>query len=127
MSIIGVALGVIVLFVVQSVMNGFQHEIRRTIIATQGEVRVNANNNNILYNADSLGNFLQNQPEVAALAQYAYGIGMLEYNNRSIFPIIKGIDFENEIKVVELQKFIKEGDLQNFDNRGIILSSELAS
>ncbi|MDR2432897.1 MAG: ABC transporter permease [Puniceicoccales bacterium] len=126
MSIIGVALGVMVLFVVQSVMNGFQHEIRQTIIATQGEARVNANNG-VLYNADSLGNFLKNQSEVAALARYAYGIGMLEYNNRSIFPIIKGIDFENEIKIVELQKFIKKGNLQNFDNRSIILSSELAS
>lgn len=122
MSIIGVALGVMVLFVVQSVMNGFQHEIRQTIVSTQGEVRIDVNNN-ILYNADRL----KDRPEVAALARYAYGVGMLEYNNRSIFPLIKGIDLENEIKVVELQKFIKEGSLQNFDNRSIILSSELAS
>ncbi|MDR1528166.1 MAG: ABC transporter permease [Puniceicoccales bacterium] len=126
MSIIGVALGVTVLFVVQSVMNGFQHEIRRTIVATQGEVRIDANNN-ILYNADNLGNFLKNRPEVTALARYSYGVGMLEYNSRSIFPLIKGIDLENEVKVVELKKFIKEGSLQNFDNRSIILSSELAN
>ncbi|MDR1890782.1 MAG: ABC transporter permease [Puniceicoccales bacterium] len=125
MSIVGVALGVMVLFVVQSVMNGFQHEIRQTIVDTQGEVRVDAGNN-IIYNAESLNAFLKSRPEVTAAARYAYGIVMLEYNNRPTFPVIKGIDMENEGKVVSLQKFIKDGNLQNFDYGGIILSGELA-
>jgi lipoprotein-releasing system permease protein len=126
MSILGVALGVMVLFIVQSVMNGFQHEIRQSIVDMQGEVRVDANSN-IIHNANGLSTFLKNQPEVVAVAHYAYGIVMLKYNNRPSFPIIKGIDLENEIKVVELRKFIKNGNIQDFDCESIILSSELAN
>jgi lipoprotein-releasing system permease protein len=40
MSLIGVTLGVAVLVIVLSVMNGFQTEIRRNLIRVQGEIRV---------------------------------------------------------------------------------------
>ncbi|MDR1413654.1 MAG: ABC transporter permease [Puniceicoccales bacterium] len=123
-SIFGVALGVAVLFVVQSVMEGFQYNIRQTIVDTQGDVRVDAQHT--IYDGDNLVEFLQNFPGVEAAAKYAYGIGMLKYGNRSIFPLVKGVDIENELRVTKIGKFIKSGNLDNFDCGGIILSSELA-
>ena len=42
-SVLGVALGVMVLTIVTSVMGGFGYEIRRMIVQTEGEVQVKAN------------------------------------------------------------------------------------
>src|SRR5258706_9651198 len=39
-SVMGVALGVMVLVIVTSVMGGFGHELRRMIVETEGEVQV---------------------------------------------------------------------------------------
>jgi ABC-type lipoprotein release transport system permease subunit len=58
MSIVGAAVGVMVLSVVQSVMHGFQHEIRQTIGDTEGEVDVDTSNN-IIYHLESLNTFLK--------------------------------------------------------------------
>ncbi|MDR1401417.1 MAG: ABC transporter permease [Puniceicoccales bacterium] len=124
MSIFGVALGVAVLFVVQSVMEGFQHNIKRMIVDTQGDVHVDRQR--IICDGDALVKFLQSFPEVEAAAKYAYGFAMLKRGNQSLFPLIKGIDVAKELRVTGLGKFIKAGNLDNFDCGGIILSSELA-
>ncbi|MDR1595724.1 MAG: ABC transporter permease [Puniceicoccales bacterium] len=129
MSIFGVALGVTVLFVVQSVMDGFQHNIRRAIVETQGDVRVESQDvecQGLIHGTDNLVSFLMNFPDVAAVAKYAYGITMLKCGGRTAFPMVKGIDVENEPKVVDLLKFVKHGSLEGLDCGGIALSSDLA-
>ncbi|MDR3144109.1 MAG: ABC transporter permease [Puniceicoccales bacterium] len=123
-SVLGVALGVMVLFVVQSVMDGFQRNIRQAIVGTQGDLRVDSKSP--IMDGDDVDTFLKSLPEVAATAKYSYGIAMMQRDKRPAFPIIKGIDLENELRVVDLQKFIKCGTLENFDSGGVILSGELA-
>jgi lipoprotein-releasing system permease protein len=124
MSIAGVVIGVMVLFVVQSVMEGFQRNIRETIVRTQGDVRIDSPH--VIYEGDELDAFLQNLPEVEATAKYAHGVAMLQYDNRPVFPAIKGIDLENESRVMAVEKFIKQGSLDNFYSGSIILGGELA-
>jgi lipoprotein-releasing system permease protein len=125
MSIFGVALGVLVLFVVQSVMEGFQHNIRTTIVETQGDVRIDSRR--VMHVDSELNELLEDFPEIEASAKYAYGVAMLKRNNRTAFPLLKGIDLENETKVVALKKFTKFGNLNDFGDGSIILSSELAN
>ena len=43
MSIMGVMLGVCVLVIVQSVMNGFGEGIRQRLTETQGDIRIRSN------------------------------------------------------------------------------------
>jgi len=43
MSIVGVMLGVCVLVIVQSVMNGFGEGIRTRLVETQGDIRIRSN------------------------------------------------------------------------------------
>ncbi|MDR1433195.1 MAG: ABC transporter permease [Puniceicoccales bacterium] len=124
MSIVGVALGVVVLFVVQSVMEGFQYNIKKMIVDTQGDVRVDSKH--MIFDVDKLEDFLRNFPGVAAVARYAYGMMMLKYDDRTGFPTIKGVDIENEAKVIDLRKFIKQGNLENFNCGGIVLNDEMA-
>jgi lipoprotein-releasing system permease protein len=124
MSILGVALGVMVLFVVQSVMEGFQSNIRTTLVETQGDILIQSPH--IIHDSDNLESLLQQFPEVTAMAKYAYGVVMLKHDSRPVFPVIKGIDVENEMKVINLKNFIKRGDLENLEVGGIVLSRELA-
>ncbi len=71
-SIAGVMLGVAVLIIVLSVMNGFGDEIREKIIETNGHVRVE--NGGIMVDQDAVMARIRGLPGVAAVAPYAQGI-----------------------------------------------------
>ena len=99
-SIAGVMLGVAVLIIVLSVMNGFGDEIREKIIETNGHVRVE--NGGIMVDQDAVMARIRGLPGVAAVAPYAQGIVMLQAGNRPSFPFIRGIDAGREQGVVPL-------------------------
>lgn len=123
-SILGVALGVIVLFVVNSVMNGFQSEICTKIVNTQGEIRIDSSN--MINNASNIYSYLKKDKDIEAVSAYIMGILMLQFDDKQAFPIAKGIKIIDENKVVPLTDFIKIGQLENLDDDSIIISSELA-
>jgi hypothetical protein len=79
-SVAGVMLGVAVLIIVLSVMNGFGDEIRTKIIETNGHVRIE--NGGIMYDQDSVMAKVRGLPEVAAVTPYARGMVMLQLSNR---------------------------------------------
>ena len=74
-SVAGVMLGVAVLIIVLSVMNGFGDEIREKIIETNGHVRVE--NGGVMFDQEAVMRQIREMPEVAAVAPYARGIVML--------------------------------------------------
>ncbi len=123
-SVAGVMLGVAVLIVVLSVMNGFGVEIRRKIVETYGDVRVE--NGGIIYDADALMQKIRSVPGVAALAPYAQGIVMVQAGNRPAYPFIRGIDLTQEQAVTPLGRFLVAGQLRNLDDDSVFLSSGLA-
>ena len=62
MSIFGVSLGVCVLFVVNSVMDGFQERIKNTIAKTQGDIQILSHD--IIYNTNEVYDTLKNFSEI---------------------------------------------------------------
>jgi lipoprotein-releasing system permease protein len=125
MSIVGVALGVCVLIIVQSVMNGFGEGIRSRIVETYGDIRIQSP-----YLIDDWGaNFAEVAafPEVLALAPYAEGVVLLQYGNKPEFPGIRGIDPVAEERVLPIRQFITSGDLDEFDDEGIFMGDGLAA
>jgi lipoprotein-releasing system permease protein len=124
-SIAGVMLGVAVLIIVLSVMNGFGVEIRQKIVETNGDVRVE--NGGIMYDQEAVMAKIRRLPGVAAAAPYAQGMVMLQAGNRPAFPLISGIDVERAQEVVPLAKFLVVGRLEDLDNDSVFLSSELAA
>ena len=56
LAIIGVALGVAVLLIVLSVMNGFQNNIKQKIVDSNGEIRIESTTGNLRY--ENLANIL---------------------------------------------------------------------
>ncbi|MDR3143860.1 MAG: ABC transporter permease, partial [Puniceicoccales bacterium] len=91
-SISGVAIGTAVLFIVLSVMNGFQFGIQKRITDFQGDVQIG--DGAPLPVSETLLRFLVTQPEIQSFMPYAHGIVMLQAGNRPIFPAIQGSDWE---------------------------------
>ncbi|MDR2812460.1 MAG: ABC transporter permease [Puniceicoccales bacterium] len=123
MSIVGVALGVAVLVVVLSVMNGFQAEIRRNLIRIQGEIRVECPG--LVEDLAEFERKMRTFSEIEAVAPYGCGIVMLIHNGQPAFPLAKGIT-EDEAKVTGIGELLKFCSLEDLDRDRIILGEQLA-
>ncbi len=124
MSIMGVMLGVCVLVIVQSVMNGFGEGIRQRLVETQGDIRIRSNE--VVYDWEAQLAHLLEEPNVLAAAPFAEGVVMLQHENRPQFPMIRGVDPVGESEVIALDQFITVGDLEAFDDEGVFLGEGLA-
>ncbi|RME72785.1 MAG: ABC transporter permease [Verrucomicrobia bacterium] len=124
-AVVGVMLGVAVLIVVLSVMNGFGNQIRRMVVDTQGHVRVDTGG--IIYHYNELREKVLAIEGVKAVAPFAQGMVMIQHANRPGFPVIQGIDPRHEAEVVPMERFLKSGALEDLDDDSILLSSGLAA
>lgn len=124
MSIIGVMLGVCVLVIVQSVMNGFGEGIRSRLVETYGDIRIRSQE--VIYDWEDAIARLQQEKSVVAATPFAEGVVMLQHGNKPQFPMIRGIDPVAEEQVVDLEKFLTNGDLEAFDDEGVFLGEGLA-
>jgi len=124
-SIAGVMLGVAVLIIVLSVMNGFGVEIRQKIVETNGDVRVE--NGGIMYDQDAVMAKIRSLPGVVAVTPYAQGMVLLQAGNRPSFPVIHGMDVASAQRVVPLAKFLVVGRVEDLDDDSVFLSSGLAA
>ncbi len=125
LAIVGVALGVMVLVVVQSVMSGFGAEIRSKLQATSGDIRVV--NGGIIDDPERLIAELRARPEVAAVVPYAEGIVMLQHESRPEFPMIHGYDVLAPIPVLPLEDFLLSGRPEDLDDGRTFLGRGLAA
>ena len=64
-------------------------------------------------------------PGVVATAPYVQGPVIVEFHNRRPAPLIRGVDPNQEEKVIPLQKFIKFGKL-DLEGESTVLGIELA-
>jgi len=122
-SVIGVMLGVTVLILVISVMTGFDRELRQKVMDFDAHILVTTED--VLHDWRDLTVKIRNTPGVVATAPYVQGPVIVEFQNRRLAPMIRGIDPAEEEKVVPLQKFIKQGKL-DLDGESAVLGIELA-
>jgi len=122
-SVLGVMLGVTVLILVISVMTGFDRELRQKVIDFDAHILVTTDD--VLHNWRELTAKIRQTPGVVATAPYVQGPVIVEFQNRRLAPLIRGIDPAEEEKVVPLRKFIKEGKL-DLEGESAVLGIELA-
>jgi lipoprotein-releasing system permease protein len=122
-SVIGVMLGVTVLILVISVMTGFDRELRQKVIDFDAHILVSTED--VLRDWRSLKAKIEHAPGVVATAPYIQGPVIVEFQNRRLAPMIRGIDPVPEEKVIPLQKFIKLGRL-DLEGESTVLGIELA-
>lgn len=123
-SILGVALGVMVLVIVTSVMGGFGYELRRMIVQTEGEVQVKSNE--LIEDVTGILRTVRAVPGVAGATPFAAGPVMVLAGGRPAFPVFRGLDLDSVESVANLQRFIHAGTLADLDDDSIILSALVA-
>ena len=122
-SVLGVTLGVTVLILVISVMTGFDRELRQKVMDFDAHILVTTED--VLHDWRDLTVKIRNTPGVVATAPYVQGPVIVEFNGRRLAPLIRGIDVEEEEKVIPLSKFIIRGKL-DLEGDSAVLGVELA-
>ena len=116
-------LGVTVLILVISVMTGFDRELRQKVIDFDAHILMSSEE--VLRDWRTLKTKIDNTSGVVATAPYIQGPVIVEFQNRRLAPLIRGIDPAQEEKVIPLRKFIKYGKL-DLEGESTVLGIELA-
>jgi lipoprotein-releasing system permease protein len=126
-SMVGIALGVAVLIVVLSVMNGFGAELRNRILGVASHLQI-TEGNNTLSNWQQVSAGVDGSPHVLAAAPFVLGQGMLSYNSAATGTLVRGIVPADEVKVAEFADKMKVGKLDDLraGEFNIILGKDLA-
>lgn len=128
-SMLGIALGVMVLITVLSVMNGFDQQIKNRIFTMVPHIQITGMFN-VLSNQErnSLTRVLKKTPGVIGVAPYVQGQGMLTRDTTSQPVLIQGILPEDQNSVSALNEKMKVGHLADLKpgQFGIVLGDELA-
>tara|TARA_B110000879_G_C11114497_1_gene488891 strand:- start:132 stop:1376 length:1245 start_codon:yes stop_codon:yes gene_type:complete len=124
-SMMGIALGVMVLITVLSVMNGFDHEIHNKFFGMAPEITV-MDYSGKLANWPMLEKKINQEKQVVASAPYVSGQGLLTHQGRIAPVMVTGIVPEKEKKTIDLHSKIIDGSLKKLDKFGIVLGQSLA-
>jgi len=122
-SVLGVMLGVTVLILVISVMTGFDRELRQKVIDFDAHILVSTED--IMHDWRGLKTKIDKTPGVVATAPYVQGPVIVEFENRRLAPMIRGVDPAQEENVIPLHKFIKQGSF-DLEGESTVLGIELA-
>lgn len=109
-SIMGIALGVLVMITVLSVMNGFQTEVRERILGAASHITINAVKGKGLDDWKEVMEISAKHPKVIGSAPFVRTEGMLTNGQYVSAAFVRGIDPALEPNVSDLQKGILVGD-----------------
>src|ERR1700688_3862013 len=111
-AMIGLALGVAVLIVVLSVMNGFEEELRTRILSLTAYATITGLEGRIS-NWRPKQEKLTRFPGVVAAAPYIEEQGMVTHGNRSAGILLRGVLPEAERRVADLTPHLQSGRLSD--------------
>ena len=129
-SAIGIALGVAVLIVGLSAMNGFERELNSRILAVvpHTEITVNPHDNEATLNHwQKLEESLKTNKKITALSPFVSFTALVENGNKLKVVQVKGVDKQAEDQVSSLGKFVEGDGWQKFaEEGGLVLGSGIA-
>ena len=122
-SFLGIMLGVAILIIVMSVMNGFKTDLTKKILGLNPHIVIEPNSFEIneLYISKISDNFKN-----FTLSRSFSGEGIIITNENAKGVILKGVD-KNEENIIEFfNRFVVYGNLKDFGAGKILIGSELA-
>ena len=123
-SFTGIALGVAILIIVMSVMNGFRAELINKILGFNPHVIVKSFSQEI--DDKKIDNFIELKKKLKKLTFSFSGQGIIINKNNTTGVIVRSY-FKEDIKKIELIKNgIIDGSLDSFDKNTISIGKELA-
>lgn len=126
-SMIGIALGTIVLITVMSVMNGFQSELQERILGMVPHVVVGDRGDGIS-DWQTLQKKVVKHPDVTAVAPFIDTQAMFRAKGNTRYGLVQGVLPEDEKRVSIIDDYFVSGSLDNLQARkyGIILGIGIA-
>ncbi len=122
-SFLGIMLGVAILIIVMSVMNGFREELTQKILGFNSHVSIKPYD--VKINNDFYQN-LKNKYKDADILRTFNGESVIITNDLAKGILIRGVD-KNEIQNIDFfKKNIIDGNLKDFGNGKIIIGKQLA-
>ncbi|MDP9525494.1 lipoprotein-releasing ABC transporter permease subunit [Pseudomonas protegens] len=126
-SMIGLALGVIVMIVVLSVMNGFDHEMRTRVLGMVPHATIESGEP--ISDWQSLANKVKQNPKVLAVAPFTQMQGLLTNNGQVQKVLLNAIDPAQERQVSIIDHFMQQGQLDALapGSFGIVIGDKAAA
>ena len=125
-SLIGIALGVATLIIVMSVMNGFRHELLKSILGLNGHVTVQADGG-LLRDFDALTQKLRAVPGVTRAAPVVDGQVMASQNGVNSGVIVRGLHPADLKSLTLVSSTLSQDALTGFDSGDdVIIGAGLA-
>ena len=126
-SMIGLALGVLVMILVLSVMNGFDHEMRTRVLGMVPHATVESATP--IKDWRSLAEQAQSNPQVLAVAPFSQMQGLLTSDGKVQKVLINAVDPLEEAKVSIIGNFFKQGSLDALQpgQFGMVLGDKAAA
>ena len=122
-SFLGIMLGVAILIIVMSVMNGFKTELTNKILGLQPHIVIQPNGFSI---EDKYISKIQDNFKDVSVSRTISGEGIIINKNQAKGIIFKGVNKE-EKKIKEfLKNNIVSGDIKKFKKNNVLIGSELA-
>jgi lipoprotein-releasing system permease protein len=108
-SILGVIVGVAVLIVVMSVMNGYEVDLRDKILGNRAHIIINHIEKKGIKNYEDLIKKIDEVKGVTGSAPYVLTEGIASSRYDTIGVVIRGVKTNEEVKVSKIKDNIKEG------------------
>ena len=122
-SFLGIMLGVAILIIVMSVMNGFKTELTNKILGLNPHIVIQPNG--FIIDDKYISKIKNNLKDISINKTFS-GEGIIINNDRAKGIILKGVN-NNEKKIKDfLKKNIVSGDEKNFKKNSVFIGSELA-
>ncbi|OUV61020.1 MAG: lipoprotein-releasing system transmembrane subunit LolC [Candidatus Pelagibacter sp. TMED128] len=122
-SFLGIMLGVAILIIVMSVMNGFKTDLTKKILGLNPHIIVESNSFKI--DNEFIENLKKKFNHINISKTYS-GEGIIVSNDNAKGIIIKGVDLNNKESLNFLKKNISEGKLNEFKRNTVFIGAELA-
>ncbi|MDG2960231.1 lipoprotein-releasing ABC transporter permease subunit LolE [Bisgaard Taxon 10/6] len=126
-STLGIALGVMVLILGLSAMNGFERELNNRILAVVPHGEITAADEQSVRDADLLEKRLQAVPQIQGVSPFVSFTALIENGAKMKVVQVKGVDKKTQDQVSSLGKFVLNNGWANFEkNGGLVLGYAIA-
>src|SRR3989339_808230 len=117
-SISGIAVGVMALIITLSVMNGFQTDIKEKILSLSPHITIFAD--------DKVPNEVLKSKDIANYSKFVYGQMILRKGKNATGVVVKGIVPQTEKNIIDLEKILKNKDVNELKSKSVFIGSELS-
>ena len=123
-SFLGIALGVAILIIVMSVMNGFKNDLTKKILGLNPHIVINSNGFGI---DEDYINKIKKDFKISNISKTFTGEGIVMASENAKGVVIKGIETEdNKVSLNFLTKNLSSGNVENFKRNTVFIGAELS-